>query len=257
MTAAVSCPRCGKAARGVPQPRHKVVCGDSTDPKTFELLLGDERIQMVWTDPPYGVKYVGSDNSREMIQNDDLDEAGLLDLLQRAFGLAVQHCRLGAAWYVAAPSGPKMYAFCAALHKLGIWRQTLAWVKQSLVLGHSDFHYRHEAVFYGWVPGAAHYWCGRRDLDSVNEVDRPSRSSEHPTMKPVALVAQHIECSSERGWLVCDPFSGSGTTLIACAQTGRTARCAELDPKYVDVIRRRFTRLAAEQGIAAGSGALT
>lgn len=256
-TAARRCPKCSAALSGAPKPRHLVACGDSRDLAVWALLFADGQLaRMVWTDPPYGVQYVGVDGSREMIQGDDLDEAGLSDMLRRAFGAAVVRCQPGAAWYVAAPPGPLFWVFGGVLREFGTWRHTIAWVKDALVLGRCDFHYRHEAVFYGWVPGGPHHWCGRRDLDTVHQFDRPRKSGDHPTMKPVALVAHHVTCSSEPGWVVADPFAGSGTTLAACVQTGRVFRGIEIDPKYVDVIRRRFAAMAAERGIAAGPGAL-
>jgi len=132
----------------------------------------------------------------------------------------------------------------------------LIWVKHSLVMGRSDYHYRHEPIFYGWVPGAAHYFVDDRTQDSVLEFDRPGRSADHPTMKPVALVAKCIENSSKPGWIVGEPFGGSGTTLIACAQTGRVARLIELDPRYVDVIRRRWTKWAKQNNRPVGTGGL-
>ena len=123
-------------------------------------------------------------------------------------------------------------------------------------MGRCDYHYRHESIFYGWVPGAAHYFIDDRTQDSVLEFARPKRSAEHPTMKPVELVAYCIGNSSKQGWIVGEPFGGSGTTLIACAQTGRKARLIEIDPRYCDVIRRRWTRWAKEAGVDPGSGAL-
>lgn len=146
--------------------------------------------------------------------------------------------------------------FAITLYELGVWRQTLTWLKHHFVFGRRDYHYRHEPIFYGWTPGAAHYFVDDRTQDSVLEFDRPSRSPEHPTMKPVALVQKCIENSSKPGWLVGDPFGGSGTTLIACAQSGRVARLIELAPRYCDVIRRRWTKFATSAGVDPGAGAL-
>jgi len=246
---------------------HRLVCGDSTSAEVWGALLGDERLRMVWSDPPYGVKQ-STDHLREWdggkkrprkahgIINDDLDTDGLRQLLEGSLGMAAAHCKNGAAWYVAAPAGPLLLQFASALHDLGIWRQTLEWVKDSFVLGRQDYHARQEPIFYGWVPGAAHYFIDDRTQDTVHECPRPRKSEEHPTMKPVPLVARHIRNSSKTGWLVGDPFAGSGTTLIACAETGRVARCIELDPRYCDVIRRRWTRWAKEHTQAPGPGAL-
>lgn len=236
---------------------HRLVCGDSRDALVWaKLLPNGERLQMVWTDPPYGVSYVGKTEDALTIQNDSMKPAELEQFLRDALGIAAAHTAPGGAWYVAAPPGPSLLHFAKILTDLGIWRQLLAWVKDQFVMGRSDFHYRHEDIFYGWVPGAAHYFIDDRTQDSVLEFARPKRSKEHPTMKPVELVAYCIGNSSKRGWIVGEPFGGSGTTLIACAQTGRIARLIELDPRYCDVIRRRWTKWAKEAGVNPGSGSL-
>jgi DNA modification methylase len=245
---------------------HRLVCGDSTKAETWAFLDG-ERLQMVWTDPPYGVSVNAVEDVAEAkrlhrrtdglrVANDDLTPEGLRTLLRSALSGVASQCEHGSAWYVAAPPGPLFHEFGAVLLELSVWRATLAWVKQVFAFGRSDYHYRHESIFYGWVPGAAHYFVNDRTQDSVLEFDRPTTSKEHPTMKPLALVQRCIENSSKPGWLVGDPFAGSGTTLIACAETGRVARCIELDPRYCDVIRRRWTRYARERGIDPGTGAL-
>ena len=238
---------------------HRLVCGDSTKDEVWtQLLEGDtHRPRCLWSDPPYGVAYVGGTAEALTIQNDALSAEGLQDLLRASLGHAAERCEPGAAWYVASPHNAAMfYAFATVLNDLGIWRHTIVWVKDRFVLGRCDYHYRHESLFYGWVPGGAHYWCGDRTLDSVHEVPRPSRNKEHPTMKPVALVRRHLEASSKPGWIVVEPFGGSGTTLLACAGTNRIARVIELDPRYCDVIRRRWTRWAREHNRDPGSGAL-
>jgi len=243
---------------------HRLVCGDCRDALVWEALLGKERLRMVWSDPPYGVAIVGGTKDPrsprfadgKTIENDDLDAAGLRQLLTDALGMAAAHCEKGAAWYVAAPPGPLHNIFGDVLNKLGIWRRSIVWLKDSFVFGRGDYHYRHEPIFYGWVPGAAHYFIDDHTQDTVHECPRPKRSEEHPTMKPVALVTRHVENSSKPRWLVGDPFAGSGTTLIACALTGRVARCIELDPRYCDVIRRRWFRFAMEHKIDPGPGAL-
>ena len=244
---------------------HRLVCGDSRDPAVWaQLLPGGERLQLVWTDPPYGVSIAGGSKdarnarfaSGDTIANDDLNADELRVFLRAAFAVLFASTAPGAAWYVAAPAGPLFGVFGVELSALDVWRHTLVWVKQQFVFGRCDYHYRHEAIFYGWTPGAAHYFVDDRTQDSVLEFDRPSRSPEHPTMKPVALVRKCIENSSKPGWLVGEPFGGSGTTLIACAESGRVARVIELAPRYCDVIRRRWTRFARSAGIDPGAGAL-
>lgn len=196
----------------------------------------------MWTDPPYGVSYVGKTKDALTIENDDRSSDSLEAFLRDVFALALIHTKAGGAWYVAAPAGPLHLAFASALHELGVWRQTLTWEKDQFVLGRSDYHYRHEPIFYGWKEGAAHTWNGGRTQDSVLEVPRPRRSAEHPTMKPVALVQRCVENSTDAGALVVDPFGGSGTTLMACEAAGRTASLIELDPKYCDVIVARWEK---------------
>lgn len=249
---------------------HRLVCGDSTSPESWGALMQGEQARMVWTDPPYGVAVVGCagvgsratpESKRRKqggltIENDALSPDELESFLSDALGLALAHSKEGAAWYVASPPGPLSMVFGSLLERLGVYRQTLAWVKDSFVLGRSDYHNRFETIFYGWAPGAAHYFVDDRTQDTVHEVKRPGASKEHPTMKPVELIRRHIENSSKPGWLVAEPFGGSGSTLMACAETGRVARLIELDPKYCDVIRRRWTRYAKKNGLDAGSGAL-
>lgn len=235
---------------------HRLVCGDSTDPKTWTALLGDEVLDMVWTDPPYGVSYVGGTKDAMTIENDDLTEEQLRVFLDSAFDRMLEASKPGAVWYVAAPAGPLFLVFASLLHARKIWRHTLVWLKDRFVMGRCDYHYRHEAVFYGWTPKGAHYFVDDRTQDSVHEVPRPGVSKEHPTMKPVDLVARHIENSSKPGWLIGDAFGGSGTTLLAAARTGRIARLVELDPRFCDVIRDRWTRWATEAGVDPGPGAL-
>lgn len=239
---------------------HRLACGDSTDPEVWERLLGDERLQVVWTDPPYGVAYVGGTGLT--IQNDDLGEDALAVFLRAAFTAAKAICSPGACWYVAAPPGPKTLIFALELKALGLFRQRLVWAKDRFVLGHSDYHYRHEDLYLGYVDGPGRRgrggdgWFGDNAQDSVIEIARPSANREHPTMKPVALVSYCLSNSALAGWLVGDPFGGSGTTLIAAAELEMRARLIELDPRYCDVIRRRWTAWALVNDVDPGTGAL-
>jgi site-specific DNA-methyltransferase (adenine-specific) len=219
---------------------HRVLCGDSTDPAAFETVMAGGLADMVWTDPPYGVSYVGKTADALTIENDALDPEELEAFLSSALSGAASVCQPGAAWFVAAPAGPLFLAFGAVLAGLGIWRQTLVWLKDSLVMGQSDYHYRHEPLFYGWVPGAAHREPPTRTFDTVWEFPRPKVSTVHPTMKPVALIEQAIANHTKPGAVVLDPFGGSGSTLIAAQIRGRRARLIELSPSYCDVICRRF-----------------
>lgn len=214
---------------------------------------GGGLVDCIWTDPPYGVAYVGKTSDALTIENDDLDEGALGRLLDGALGNAWKHAHPGAAWYVASPPGALQAVFMATLQRLGGWRQTLIWVKNQFVLGHSDYHWRHEPIFYGYVPGAkgrrgrgGDGWFGDHAQDSVLDVPRPKRSEDHPTMKPIELVLRTLENSTRKRSVVVDPFCGSGTVILACEIAGRTGRALELDPKYCDVIARRWQELTEE-----------
>jgi site-specific DNA-methyltransferase (adenine-specific) len=229
--------------------RHRVVCGDAADEGAWAALLDDEAVDAVWTDPPYGVDYEGKTKDALKIENDGHNLAELGSLLTAVFTTALSRCHPGAAWYVCAPPGPATATFASVLIELDLFRQTLIWVKDRFVLGHSDYHYRHEIIYVGYGPKAPGIgrrgrggsgWYGDNAEDSVLEVPRPGRNAEHPTMKPVELITRALGNSTRPGDVVADPFGGSGSTLIGCEQTGRTARLIELDPRYVDVIVARW-----------------
>jgi ParB-like chromosome segregation protein Spo0J len=226
---------------------HRLACGDARDGELLGRLLGDEQPVVLWSDPPYGVDYVGKTKRALAIANDDEAAAALLEAALRA---ADPLLAPAARFYLAVPARRQGTAFRLALERLG-WRhqQTLVWVKNALVLGRSDYHYQHEEILYGFRPGPGRpgrgphpgsRWYGDDAQSSVFFVDRPARSEAHPTMKPVALVAAMLANSSRRGDPVLDLFAGSGSTLIACEQLGRRCYAVELDPRYCDVIRRRY-----------------
>lgn len=227
--------------------KHRLVCGDSTDVTVMEKLLGDEKVDLVWTDPPYGVSYVGKTKDALTIENDSLNHAELTDFLREAFNSIFTATRPGACWYVAAPSGDLFQCFSIPLTELGVWKHTLVWVKDTFVMGRADYHYRHESIFYGWTPGAAHQTPPDRKQDTIWEIKRPKANKEHPTMKPVELIERAIQNSSLANQIVLDAFGGSGSTLIACEQTKRLARLIELDPKYCDVIVKRWENLTGQK----------
>ena len=242
---------------------HRVLCGDATNADDVARLWGDDRASLVWTDPPYGVaigdknKYLNSiapsNRVEENLTNDTLDEPSLLRMLQEAFGAAVTVCTAGAAWYVAGPPGPLHLRFGEVLRDLGIYRQTLIWVKNNATfapLGVS-YHWAHEPIFYGWVPDGAHRYLGDRKQTTIWEIDRPAASPEHPTMKPVELVARAMQHSTGAGEMVFDPFLSSGTTLVACEQLGRKCYGLEIEPKYVDVIVARWEQFTGRKAVLA------
>jgi DNA modification methylase len=233
---------------------HRLMCGDSTNAEDWQCLLGSEIGDAVMTDPPYGVNYVGKTKDALPVHNDDPE--GLPDLLNGSLSIMLSRCKPGGAWYVAAPAGPLFLHFANWMNEHGILRQMLIWVKDSMVLGHSDYHYKHEPIFYGWAPGANHQGPPDRTQVSVWDVPRPKKSAEHPTMKPVALYEKMMLNSTDRGAVILEPFGGSGTTLLAAAKTGRACRAMEIAPNYCDVIRRRWTKFAKENNVDPGTGAL-
>lgn len=229
---------------------HRVTCGDSKDPDSYARLLQGELSDCVWTDPPYGVdiqerdiqqaEVRGRRKDGKGVMNDDLTPAKLEDFLRAALGQTLASTKPGATWYVASPAGDLFHVFGTVLREMKVWRHTLIWAKDQFVMGRADYHYQHEPIFYGWKEGAGHHWFGDRKQGTVLHFARPKRSPEHPTMKPVELVAYCLDNSCPKGGIVLDPFGGSGSTLMASEYTGRKARLIELDPAYVDVICRRW-----------------
>jgi DNA modification methylase len=238
---------------------HRLICGNSTDPLVVECLMQGEKAEMVWTDPPYGVA-VGDKNKflnsiarsnrvEENLENDTLDEPDLVAMLEGAFDNAIAHCLAGAAWHVAAPARPLHVLFGQVLKDRGIWRQTIQWVKNNATFAPMGvcYHWRSEPIFFGWLPNGAHRYYGGRKQDTVWEIDRPTKSPEHPTMKPVELVERAIENHTQKGEIVLDVFGGSGTTLVACERLGRKCRMIELAPKYCSVILERWSTMTGKQ----------
>ena len=235
---------------------HRLMCGDSTDPEQVERLM-DGDVADVWvTDPPYNVNYEGKTKKSLKIQNDKMDDTGFRQFLRFAFKAAVSVMKPGAAYYIW-HADSEGYNFRGACQDAGLKvRQCLIWNKQTMVMGRQDYHWKHEPCLYGWKDGASHLWASDRKQTTVLNFDRPSRSADHPTMKPVDLFAYCILNNTKGEDIVLDTFAGSGTALISAAKTGRIARVMELDPNYCDVIRRRWTRWARENGHDEGSGSL-
>jgi len=257
---------------------HRLMCGDSTNRHDVDWLVGDELADACWTDPPYNVDYEGSAGK---IQNDNMEDGDFRRFLTSALKCAFNVLAPGAPIYIA-HADTEGLNFRAAFRDAGFKLSgCLIWEKPSLVLGRSDYQWRHEPILYGWRPGAAHPWYGGRanttvfnsggvglrmmpdgslqvDMgdqtvvvtgqnlamesvqNSVIHFDKPKRNAEHPTMKPVGLIVRMLENSTAKGDSVLDLFGGSGSTLIACEETGRRARLMELDPKFCDVIVARW-----------------
>ena len=270
---------------------HRLICADARDLDWVKFLFSLDRDSLVqyeqaavvWTDPPYGVAYVGKTADALTIQADDHKGSALLDLLTDSWTVASQVMVDAAPFYVAGPSGENSLEFMQSFRSarapdqedgthgaLRPWRlrQNLVWLKDRMIMGHQDYHYKHETIFYGYGPGGA---AGRHQFDatvtgvkrdgtavverfyggdnatSIFEVPAPSASREHPTMKPVELIRQALENSSQEGDIVYDPFAGSGSTMIAADVLGRRAFMVEVDPAYCDVIRNRWAAYDASR----------
>lgn len=223
--------------------RHVLLCGDATNVSDVERLMGGGLADMVWTDPPYNVNYVGSTDEELTIKNDNLSSELFYQLLYDAYSNMLMFTKAGGAIYVAY-AGLEGVNFKKAMVDSGwLLKQCLVWIKQSLVMGRQDYHWKHEPILYGWKPGASHSWFSDRKQSTVLEFDKTLKNAEHPTMKPVELVAYMIGNSCPPKGSVLDLFGGSGTTLIAAEKIGRMALLCELDPKYCDVIVARYEKL--------------
>jgi DNA modification methylase len=255
---------------------HRLMCGDSTSIDDVEKLMEGKKCDMVWTDPPYNVAIQGAAGK---IMNDDMSDASFKDFLSSVYSCYYLTMKDGAVIYVAHADTERVN-FTQTFKDSGLkLSQVLIWVKQAGTLSRQDFNWQHEPILYGWKEGAGHYFCGdftrttvidddidikklnKKELEAlVNSMrtelkttalreNRPSKSDLHPTMKPVNLVQRMIEWSSTAGEVVLDLFGGSGSTMIACEKTGRKARLMELDPKYCDVIVKRWEDFTGKKAV--------
>jgi len=258
---------------------HLLRCGDSTKPPPYRHLFEKDTAEMVWTDPPYNVDYVGGPigAKKDKIQNDNLDDIEFRKFLSDAFKLSCSFTKKGGAIYIC-HSSIEVENFVGAMKQSGwLYKQCLIWVKNQIVLGRTDYKYKHEPILYGWRAGAAHRWRGAFDKPTVIDDDvnlraldkkelmqiikefrnnqgtdiireeKPTKSDLHTTMKPVALIKLMINNSSKEGETVLDPFGGSGSTLIACEQLKRKARVIEINAKYCDKIIKRWEDFTGEK----------
>ena len=250
--------------------RHVLMCGDSTNPCDVRGLMGGSVADLCITDPPYNVAYEGSNG--KTIQNDNMPEAQFVAFLTAAFKCMRENMKEGAPFYIwhAETEGGAFRQSCTAA--LGKVRQMLIWNKNAFTMGHQDYQWKHEACIYGWTEGASHYFVDDRTQATVIEdkridinklkkeemrqllrdifsdkvsttvlnEDKPTRNADHPTMKPLKLLARLVKNSSRQGDSVLDTFGGSGSTLITCEQLGRRCFTMELDPRYADVIVKRY-----------------
>ena len=218
---------------------HRIMCGDSTDAKQVETLLDGNTVDMLFTDPPYNVDYEGTAGK---IKNDKMEDNTFYLFLYSAFQNMYNHTKPGGAIYVCHADTEGLNfrnAFKNSGFKLA---ECLIWVKNALVLGRQDYHWRHEPILYGWKEGAAHYFVDDRSQDTIWEYNKPRKNEEHPTMKPLELVGKAISNSSRRHESVLDLFGGSGSTMIAADQLDRKSYLMELDEKFIDVIVRRYIK---------------
>jgi DNA modification methylase len=253
---------------------HRLLVGDCTSAEAVNRLTGGQQMDLCVTDPPYNVDYVGKTADALTIENDSMNLGQFYEFLRDFYKQMLRALKPGGSFYVFYSPGANGLTFREALHAIGgRERQILAWVKNSMVLGHSDYHYKHEPCLYGWKEGAGHYFTKDRTQTTVFEnrpdpenmthaelvqlahflldklealpntiirENKPARNALHPTMKPIPLLARLIQNSSRRGEKVIDFFGGSGSTLMACQETGRVCYTMELDPKYADVIIARW-----------------
>lgn len=229
---------------------HRVICGDSTLSENYKKLLNDLLFSLIITDPPYNVNYEGGTKEKLTIKNDKMSNDQFFSFLYLFYQEAFLHSKNGCPAYIfhADSEGAN---FRQAFKESG-WKlsQCLVWLKNSLVMGRQDYHWKHEPILYGWKEGAAHPWFSDRKQTTVLEFDRPFRNSDHPTMKPLEILMYLIKNSSKQKDIVGDLFLGSGSTLIACEQTWRNCYGMELDPKYVDVIIKRWLTYMNTNGLA-------
>lgn len=224
--------------------RHRLMCGDSTSQADVDTLMDGNKARHIFTDPPWNVNY-GSDAKHpswkpRQILNDKMSAEQFGAFLMRAFTAMKQVCEPGCMTYVVM-SGQEWGNLMNIMREAGFhWSSTIIWKKDSLVLSRKDYHTQHEPIWYGWLEGTRLCPLSDRKQSDVWEIPRPKVSPEHPTMKPISLVARAILNSSHKGDLVLDPFGGSGSTLIAAEQTERVCHMLELDPKYCDVIVKRY-----------------
>ena len=244
--------------------RHRLMCGDSTNPEDVGKLMDGNLADMLLTDPPYNVDYEGNAGK---IKNDSMPDEDFREFLRLALFCAKQSMKLGAAFHIW-HADSEGYNFRGACRDVGLTvRQCLIWVKNSLVLGRQDFQWQHEPclygenpieeeefeqhepALYGWKDGAPHRWFKNRKQTTILQFDKPTASKEHPTMKPVLMFNYEMQCNTQQGDSVLDLFGGSGTTIMAAEQNGRTAYVMEFDPKYVDVIIDRWEQFTGQKAV--------
>lgn len=235
--------------------RHRLICGDSTKPETFDLLMGSTKANLVITDPPYNVNYEGSAGK---IKNDNMADEAFYNFLLAAYTQMHSAMADDASIYVF-HADTEGLNFRRAFADAGFYLSGCCiWKKQSLVLGHSPYQWQHEPCLYGWKKNGKHQWYTGRKETTIWEFDKPKKNGDHPTMKPIPLLAYPIMNSTMSNAVVLDPFGGSGSTLIACEQTNRICYTVELDEKFCDVIVKRYIeQVGSSDGVTVQRDGLT
>ena len=228
---------------------HRLMCGDSCSVTDMEKLVNGRQVDMWLTDPPYNVAYEGKTKDALTIKNDSMNDEGFRQFLRDAYVTADTVMKAGAVFYIW-HADSEGYNFRGAANDAG-WkvRQCLIWKKSTMVMGRQDYHWKHEPCLYGWKEGAGHLWATDRKQTTILEFDKPSRNGEHPTMKPVALFEYQMLNNTKGGDIILDSFGGSGTTMLAAEKNGRIAYLMELDPKYCDVIVKRWEDFTGKKAV--------
>lgn len=234
--------------------KHRLMCGDSTSIDSLGVLCAGRDVDMWLTDPPYNVAYEGKTKDSLTIKNDSMGNDEFRQFLRDCYVAADAVMKAGAVFYIW-HADSEGYNFRGAAYDAG-WkvRQCLIWKKSVMVMGRQDYHWRHEPCLYGWKEGAGHLWAADRKQTTILEFDKPQRNGEHPTMKPVALFEYQMLNNTKGGDIVLDSFGGSGTTMIAAEKNGRVGYLMELDPKYCDVIIKRWQDFTGKEAIHEASG---
>jgi DNA modification methylase len=237
--------------------RHRLMCGDSTKIEDVEKLMNGKKADMVFTDPPYGVSYASKNEYlntiapgnriQTPIENDHMSLQDTENFIYACFVNLRMMLADKSSYYITAPQGSDLLMMMMMMQKAGLTlRHMLIWVKNNHVLGRTDYNYKHEPILFGWINTHNFYGNGRHQF-STWEIDKPLKSDLHPTMKPIALIENALLNSTKKDDIVADLFGGSGSTLIACEQTNRTCYMMEIDPKYCDVIRKRYAKFIGKE----------
>jgi DNA modification methylase len=226
---------------------HRLLCGDSTKREDVDRLMNGEKADMVFTDPPYGVAYKGKTKDALEIESDDVSPEKLAAMNEQWFDRVDEVAKEGAYLLATVPARPWHFIFAGDWQRRGWLRQIMVWNKSAMVLGHSEYHYKHEPILFGWKPGGSRLKNADRTKTTVWDFDKPSANREHPTMKPVDMWCYGVSNHTKSGDLLYEPFGGSGTTTIACEKTGRRCFSMEIDPQYVQVILERWAKFSGKQ----------